>query len=123
MARLCRKCSYTTLFLTVETVQTELLNMWDRPYHTVTTTTMLWNAASDDAGSTSYGRNDDDDTEYDTYGKSSSLGDNSGDTELADTDWGTHSYRYFSSQAAASLLSVSHLPLVVAVAAGASEIM
>jgi len=77
--------------------QTELLNLWDRPYHTVTTTTMLWNAASDDAGSTSYGRNDDDDTEYDTYGKSSSLsddGDNSGDTELADTDWGTHSYSH-----------------------------
>jgi len=107
-------------------VQTELLNLWDRPYHTVTTTTMLWNAASDDAGSTSYGRNDDDDTEYDTYGKSSSLsddGDNSGDTELADTDWGTHSYRYFSSQAAVSHLSDSHLPLAVAVTAGASEIM
>ena len=71
---------------------------------------MLWNAASDDAGSTSYGRNDDDDTEYDTYGKSSSLsddGDNSGDTELADTDWGTHSYRYFSSQAAGSLVICS----------------
>ena len=32
------------------TAQTELLNMWDRPYHTVTTT-KLWNAASDDASS------------------------------------------------------------------------
>ena len=38
--------------------------MWDRPYHTVTTT-KLWNAASDDAGS-SHGN--DDDTEFDTYG-------------------------------------------------------
>jgi len=45
--------------------QTELLNMWDRPFHTVTTT-MLWNAASDDAGSYHDGGNDD--TEYDTYG-------------------------------------------------------
>ena len=39
--------------------------MWDRPFHTVTTT-MLWNAASDDAGSYHDGGNDD--TEYDTYG-------------------------------------------------------
>lgn len=46
--------------------QTELLSMWDRPYRTVTTT-MLWNAASDDAGSYSSG-NDNDDTEYDTNG-------------------------------------------------------
>jgi len=62
--------------------QTELLNLWDKPYHTVTTT-MLWNAASDDAGSFN---SDQDDTEYDTYGHSS------GDTELADTNWGKHSY-------------------------------
>merc|ERR1712127_68227 len=71
--------------------QTELLGLWDKPYHTVTTT-MLWNAASDDAGS--FDSNQDDDTEYDTYSHSSLSGDSdgSGDTELADTKWGTHSY-------------------------------
>jgi len=72
--------------------QTELLNMWDKPYHTVTTT-MLWNAASDDAGSDN---SNSDDTAYDTYGNSASLSDDSdgdGDTEdLADNNWGTKSY-------------------------------
>ena len=63
--------------------QTELLNMWDKPYHTVTTT-MLWNAASDDAGSDNSANNDD--TEFDTYGNTASLSDNS------DSSWGTHSY-------------------------------
>ena len=64
--------------------------MWDRPYHTVTTT-MLWNAASDDAGSFNSNQ---DDTQYDTYGQSSlsDSGDDDGDTELADNNWGTHSY-------------------------------
>jgi len=47
--------------------------MWDKPYHTVTTT-MLWNAASDDAGSDN---SNSDDTAYDTYGNSASLSDDS----------------------------------------------
>ena len=80
--------------------QTELLSLWDRPYHTVTSpgTTMLWNAASDDAGTD----NSDDDsseayTQFDTYGQgSASLSSDSGDdsydsgdnreTELSDSD-------------------------------------
>jgi len=64
--------------------QTELLNMWEKPYHTVTTT-MLWNAASDDAGSDNSGSSDD--TEYDTYGNSASLSDSG-----SSGDWGTKSY-------------------------------
>ena len=78
---------------------TELLAMWDRPYHTQTTT-MLWNAASDDAGMDNSNSDSDDSaayTQFDTFGHSASLsagdsgndegyGGDSGETELADSD-------------------------------------
>ena len=41
-----RVCSFLTLC--AGNRQTELLSLWDKPCHTVTTT-MLWNAVSDDA--------------------------------------------------------------------------